>query len=213
MQALLDEYDYLTLTLIRGTLSQVEDEFTRFLEDLKDRPSAGYAYWHAPFDPKLVYFPEPQGGAAIPVVCAFWEPSTTKDIVAFMANLSDGWIRLISFYCRRFPREVLSIQTALPDRRWPRNDFHYFQGGEQIRHVAAWKDDPGWQFYVQGKPQSFEDVGHYEKRRVRDRLNRHIITEYARRFGADMMEKCFWTSPKHAFWFKECRSAEKLSGG
>jgi hypothetical protein len=206
MSAFIEEYSYLTFTLVRGTLSEVQAEIKLLLEGPDDRPPAcHYSYWMAPADPKSVYFPEPQGGARLPIVSMLWEPTVSRGLVAFMANSRDGWIQLIRHYSRRFPRDCLSIQTSRAGEEAIRNDFEFFRGGSEVRMVAAWMDEPGWQFYAKGDTQPFENVAYYSKKRIRDRLNRGIVVEYAQTFGADILDSAFWTSTEGAFWFKQLR--------
>ena len=200
---LIDEYNFLTLTVIRATLSQVEEDVVRVLEESRDRlPEVEYRYWRAAFEPRAVYFPSPQLGAALPIVSALWEPSSSDGLVAFMANLSDGWIQLVRYCSRRLPSEFLAIRTSRSGEPSVRNDFVLVQRGKDARMVAAWTEDSEWRFHASGEPQPFEDLSNNKKRRIRDRLNREIIVEYAHRFGADISDDSFWTSRGDAFWFK-----------
>lgn len=202
---LIDEYDFLALTLIRGSLAHVQDEFRQYLEGRTHASSKPrYSLSTGRFDPRLVYSRQPQPGGAIPVLSAVWEPSTPGGVVAFMPNSSDGRLQLIRHFCGRYPhRECLSLQTSKPEATWPRNAFHCFQNGNEIRAAAAWKDVSGWQFGTRGTVQPFEDVSHYQQRRIHDRVNRETIIEYTQRFGADISDNGFWTSGMDAFWFKE----------
>jgi hypothetical protein len=65
--------------------------------------------------------------------------------------------------------------------------------GKLVRTVAATVDGK-WQFTGWGEPLWFEDLGNYGKRRIKDRVNYHIIAGYLKKLGWEIDSDAFWQS-------------------
>ncbi len=67
----------------------------------------------------------------------------------------------------------------------------------------AMRDSDAWKFFQKGEPQDFEEVALYEKRIIRQRLDRGAIIRYLRRIGWDISKLSFWESTMEATYFEE----------
>jgi len=61
-----------------------------------------------------------------------------------------------------------------------------------VRSVAAVEDDGRWEWSASGSPQPFEDIGAYNRRRVRDRLTPDMIANYCGALGIRPFDEYFY---------------------
>jgi hypothetical protein len=61
-----------------------------------------------------------------------------------------------------------------------------------VRTIAAVNDGGSWDFSANGEVQPFENQDHYKARRIKDRLNQQILTEYASAFGLRPFDPSFY---------------------
>lgn len=192
----LADYEFLVITLFRSPISVVWRHARRILH--KRVPSELFRFEDAPLDLSRVYERCPPAGGAHDRRAVFFEPASSPDTTAFIANLADGWMTLCNVISGQVPGEQLRLRSA-PKQEYPIHDFDLVSGGESLRYVRAMRDGPRWEFYADGEPCEFEDLTNYRRRRIRDRLNRDILVEYTKRLGWDLTEPRFWktTRPAH----------------
>jgi hypothetical protein len=132
--------------------------------------------------------------------CVLWTPKANPGVTAFLNNLDDGMEFNLDRLSRKVPWRV--VTTVLFDD--PKNEFpacaiscyHNFQ--ETKRRIAAMKEIDGWLFHTEGPLLSFENPEYYERRLVRDRLNRNIIASYLTALGYDVADDRFWETDQLA---------------
>lgn len=52
--------------------------------------------------------------------------------------------------------------------------------------------DPKWTFYCQGEALPFEDRRQYQRRIIKQRLNKNVLIRYCARLGYDIAGDLFW---------------------
>jgi hypothetical protein len=151
----------------------------------------------------MVYedYPLPGGSHARRVM--LFHPELTPGRTAFFANLEDGWQTMVYSLAKKLGCECLRLTSSTESDGYPQNSFSLIQSGVPIRTLMAGKDDRGWEFFEDGDPLPIEDPSHYQRRRIRDRLNRDIIVGYANKLGWPIDEDDFWTSQESAVYFVE----------
>ena len=78
-----------------------------------------------------------------------------------------------------------------------------WNGGTPIRLVRTMRDSDGWEFFQKGEVQSFEETDLYDKRIIRQRLDREAIIRYLQRIGWDVDNHSFWESDTEVIYFDE----------
>ena len=196
---IIDEYTYLVFNCIKGSLDTVYNEFREIIDKF-DEP---WIFNRSELDIKQIYFPEPKPGGAHFSEFALWVPVIQKKSTIFIVNYQDGWEHFIRKYSEYYKRTCLHIAFSNHYSEYPAFFFHYYEEGAERRFIQALKDHPRWVFYQEGEPLDFEDVSLYKKRRIRDRLTREIIIEYAKHLGWDIEDENFWRSDKPAIYGKQ----------
>jgi hypothetical protein len=79
--------------------------------------------------------------------------------------------------------------------------FNYYRDYRRIaRSLGIGREENGrWLCCLDGPVQPFENPDYYLRRRIRDRLNREVITEYLQKLGYDITKNEFWTSDSQAW--------------
>jgi len=57
------------------------------------------------------------------------------------------------------------------------------QAGHELRTLQASRQLAGWSWEAKGDPQPFEDLSHYQARRIAQRLDLDLLLDYCRAFG------------------------------
>ena len=70
-----------------------------------------------------------------------------------------------------------------------------------LRFVRVMSDNPGWDFYQKGDSLPFENLGKYQLRLKRKRLQRGDVLAYAESWGAPITSAMFWRSDFPAVTF------------
>ena len=80
--------------------------------------------------------------------------------------------------------------------------FDYFNDYRPVTRqlgAAHSYEDRKWIFCQEGPVQPFENADYYTRRRIKDRFNREIITEYMLKIGYDITHDDFWTTVQTAW--------------
>ena len=201
---LLAEYEYLAISLFDQPLEAVWAAATRTVWGRSG--SKRYRAESGVLDCARVYSGRPPPGGAHQVRAVFFEPASSADTTAMLANLEDGWLTLGNLIAQQLSGQHIYLRTS-EDREFPLSDFKVWCDGKSVRTVRASRDERGWEFYAEGALRVFEDPALYRRHRIRDRLNRKILTEYARRLGWDISMPEFWKTSIPAHYLFENLSA------
>ena len=143
-----------------------------------------------------------QGGAHFPKA-VFFKPKQT-DLIVQYSNYYDGWITLSNYLSNNLKEPFYQFEFSNPETLDKKNSFQKCIEYEALRIVYAMQD-PKWIFYEQGEVLPFENTANYEKKRIKDRLNKEIIIEYCSRLGFDITGDNFWESAEPSLFY-ECIS-------
>ena len=119
-----------------------------------------------------------------------------------IANLADGWATMCNVLAGQLPGMSILVRSATA-QEYPLTDLQVWDKGESVRYVRAMREEPSWEFFSKGDPMEFENLDHYKRRRIADRLNRDILVEYLARLGWDLASPTFWQSKLLAFYLLE----------
>ena len=143
-----------------------------------------------------------QGGAHFPKV-VFFKPKQT-DIVVQYSNYFDGLNSLSNCLSDNLKEPFYKFEFSNPETLDKKFSFGKYGAGEILRVVYAMQD-PKWIFYEQGKILPFENTVNYEKKRIKDRLNKEIIIKYCSQLGFEIKNNNFWESAEPSLFY-ECIS-------
>jgi hypothetical protein len=147
-----------------------------------------------PFDLARIYAVEPPRGGAHLFKVAIYTPRQVPTICVLVTNLVDGWNSLCHNLAREHRQFQIQAKSTRPGAEWPQNKIDVWSDGKSSRVVMAMRDSDAWKFFQKGEPQDFEEVALYEKRIIRQRLDRDAIIRYLRRIGWDISKLSFWES-------------------
>ena len=122
----------------------------------------------------------------------FYSPSSSPEKTIMVSNMRDGWIQL----CRVLSKTLkCRYYYFLMDDDLFDEPGNYFESGDGVstRTVYAIKEDK-WVFCSIGDAVSIEDVQHYKKRNIKDRLNKQILIEYCQKLDLSIFDDNFWQS-------------------
>ena len=102
-----------------------------------------------------------------------------------LANRTDdAWYSLVNaISSQAADLEALYVAGDLAEREYPSTTFEFFYHGHSVRRVQAWREEDGWHFTNEGKPLLFEDVSHYSRRAIADRINLVILDGMLTKLG------------------------------
>lgn len=131
----------------------------------------------------------------------FWEPVSSPNHTVMMTNATCGNSHAVFRMSEEVPWECIHIRLLDRDGEPENFMFNYYRDYRQIaRSLGVGQEENGrWLFCADGPVQPFEDVSHYKRRRIVERLNRRIITEYLGRLNYEIMDDDFWTSTSKAW--------------
>lgn len=69
------------------------------------------------------------------------------------------------------------------------------------RSICSLNDGGKWKFIQVGEPLAFEKLDRYQSRRIQDRFDRDLLTEYLARFGIDFFSDEFYETSAPAILF------------
>jgi hypothetical protein len=195
----IDKFTYLVFNCIEGRLEKVFEEFQQIIDKFDET----WIFNRADLNIEQIYFPAPPHGGAQYIEFVLWEPAIQKGSTICMVNSRCGWAHFIRKYSQYYKRPCQHIAFSNQYDDYPAFFFYYHEHGKRQRIIQALKDDPKWVFYQEGEPLPFENLSHYKKRRIRDRLTRDIIIEYSKMLGWDIEDENFWKSNKLAIYGKQ----------
>jgi hypothetical protein len=123
-------------------------------------------------------------------------PSGRKTL--FVSSVRDGSSSMIYVLSKRLPGFQISIEVSRMSTEYPRNAMTVLSGGKTTRAVHAMKDDPRWDFWEEGTPLWFEKTEKYSARRIKDRLNTQLMTQYISDLGYGSLDEGYWISKEPA---------------
>lgn len=127
-----------------------------------------------------------------------WKPDgLSRDGVAYMTNMPDGWPTLMNYYFSQFTHEIISISLSNAHELYPAYSYSHSRGDNQ-RGVLVLKEEKKWEFFQRGVPFEYEDLANYNKRKISDRLNSTIIKTYLERIGIYLDDERFWLPSAHS---------------
>lgn len=135
----------------------------------------------------------------------FFESLLLKSKTIMLSNSYDGWITLANHISSKTNSGHITFFITFDEKK--ENDAQYMFvnkiSEEEERVVYSMKEESRWLFFQDGKPQSFENIEHYRKRRIKERLNVAILVDYCQKLGLDIMNDSFWISDKDALYLEE----------
>ena len=196
------DYHKLSFSIIFGDFNTVSEEFIELFMDKKN-----WKYEYIPVNIKQIYYPDIPYGVIQNEKVLLWETPNKKATVLF-SNV--GWYNMLLHYSSVFKRTGIKIIISdTYNCKWPSFFFKYVKEGKAIRKIHSIKENR-WVFYQDGNLLDFEKEDYYRKRRITDRLNEKIITEYLDKLGFDIQKEEFW-KPQATGLFLEEKYKEYMS--
>lgn len=186
-------YNELTEVVVTCFDHSIKEVSDLMVDGLVSEPGSRWNFIEERFEPRSIYFPAPPIGGVQSLMFALWQPANAEGRCAFIANCEDGMSQFIFNLHRehrlgclllRFTRSTIERGIASFIRLSP-------DGSERI--VRCLQEDR-WQFYENGAVLPFEDVGHYRKRIIKDRLPENLLVTYAALLDWDIKSDDFWHS-------------------
>lgn len=79
-----------------------------------------------------------------------------------------------------------------------------------LRIVSAINDGGRWRWDISGAVQPFEEVQHYEARRIRDRLTPEMLDRYCRAMGICAFDDAFYSDQGHLVEYGNVNNAVRI---
>ena len=121
-----------------------------------------------------------------------WEPKILKGHSVFYSNYLDGWYTLLYSLAAKYKNEVLIIFLDSIEKKGKMGFYNYCNRKERV--VRALYDNSKWTFFEKGEILSFEDIEHYKKRKITDRINNYIVKEYLLKLSINIDNADFYKS-------------------
>lgn len=129
-------------------------------------------------DVQTIPFLPPMAPPSDSITCIYMWPYGKGSSTAFVTQTY-----LANMLGTRFGRRVVAIRVSPPDAEWPICELMLYENGSLRRMIRAFRDDTRWDFYQEGEPLPFEDLGAYRRRRIRDRFTREMLMAYCGQMG------------------------------
>jgi len=131
----------------------------------------------------------------------FFNPETKPKVTLVLGNGRGCWGTLCNNICSNL--SVDQTQITINDENTDNliNQIVIREGKKTIRVVQMLLgDNDKMEFLQVGNPLWFENVEYYKKRRIKDRINKNILIEYANKIGIDLTSSdLFKTSQKSLY--------------
>jgi hypothetical protein len=199
MTSILDVYERFAFSVLPCTLDvarhAVSEQLAAWGKEVKvDRAS--------PRDVRLI-FDSPQGPFHPPAIRVSVLLSEVVDGAGrrtlFVSSVADGYASMVMTLSSVIPGLHLSFSASRLTLQYPRNAISAVEQTKKVRAVYAMRDSSAWEFFDDGLPLPFEDVGLYTAKQKRERLTPQILSTYLARFGYGSLDRDFWISdaPAH----------------
>lgn len=180
--------EFFYVGVIKAPLPQLTDAFAGLFHPVLSRAIA-------------LNFPLQQAHAEVDELpLALWTPCCSPGLTAFMPHRPSVSRFVAAYATERFGFAAVEVRSTTKECEYPINEFVAHPGGNSLdrRIVRAFRDEPRWDFYVDGPPLPFENEGAYSARFVRDRFTRPMLLDYLELWGAPIRNQDFWRTDKHA---------------
>lgn len=188
----IDRFIYFTFTYLDTSLEQIKKYILE-----KWGSDDKYRIIDSPFQFNLYDLCPPNGGAHFEKLY-FFTPKLCKNKCIMFSNYSDGLSSLIHVLTNDLKIKAYSFRISANNIPEALNEFSCIENGETLRTVYAMKD-PKWKFYCEGEIQPFEEKEFYERKIIKQRLNKEILISYCVKLGIDIREDSFWKSQQSLF--------------
>jgi hypothetical protein len=198
---LIDSWPYLVVSHFCVPVSAVEGAIQRIF---KDEFSIGeYSITHGSLDLGRVRIGQPSASGREMKKIVVFAPNMVRDQCAFVANIRDGWYTLTNVICKELRCSCVQLSTSTDEEEFPSNMLHFYENGSEVRVVYSMLDDDRWVFFERGPVQSCENKENYKRRRIKDRLNRAIIVEYAHKLGLPIDDDRYWRAEGSCLYLEQ----------
>ena len=188
----IDRFKYFTFTYLDTSLEQIKKYILE-----KWGGNDKYRIIDTPFQFNLYHLCPPKGGAHFEKLY-FFTPKLCKNKCIMFSNYSDGLSSLIHVLTNDLKLKAYSFRISANNIPEALNEFSCIENGKTLRTVYAMKD-PKWKFYCEGEIQPFEEKEFYERKIIKQRLNKEILISYCVKLGIDIREDSFWKSQQSLF--------------
>ena len=188
----IDRFIYFTFTYLDTSLEQIKKYILE-----KWGSDDKYRIIDSPFQFNLYHLCPPKGGAHFEKLY-FFTPKLCKNKCIMFSNYSDGLSSLIHVLTNDLKIKAYSFRISANNIPDALNEFSCIENGKTLRTVYAMKD-PKWKFYCEGEIQLFEEKEFYERKIIKQRLNKEILISYCVKLGIDIREDSFWKSQQSLF--------------
>ena len=152
-----------------------------------------------------IYKIDPPPGAAHFFKVAVFSPRHLSGKSALITNVADGWNSLCHLVASEHQRFQIQVISTTDNADYPQHRIEVWRNGRSTRVVMAMRDTDQWIFVEKGEPEDFEETKLYERRLIKNRLDRGIVVRYLQRIGWDVTQLSFWESESEAIYFEELR--------
>lgn len=180
----IDRFKYFTFTYLYTSLEQIKKYILE-----KWGSDDKYRIIDSPFQFNLYDLCPPKGGAHFEKLY-FFTPKLCKNKCIMFSNYSDGLSSLIHVLTNDLKIKAYSFRISANNIPDALNEFSCIENGKTLRTVYAMKD-PKWKFYCEGEIQPFEEKEFYERKIIKQRLNKEILISYCVKLGIDIREDFF----------------------
>lgn len=129
------------------------------------------------------------------------EPMANTGFTIFVTNNNYFWMKFVKKISVEMSCDAINIRMSDLSVEYPLSDFQYVENGIEKRYVRAMKDGARWEFYQEGEIMGFENPLYYKKRKIKDRLNKEILTEYLSKLGIDIASPELWTPVRASTYY------------
>jgi hypothetical protein len=164
-----------------------------------------------PLDLALAYVDRPPA-TSYPDAILFWSPASGVvrglEHTVFMTTTSDGRSLAIWKLAKETPWRWINIDVDdSPAQFYQGFRFQYHDAFRTVNRDirAGIGDDDRWFFDARGDLMPFENADHYQRSRIKDRLNRRILSEYLQNIGYDITDAGFWGAAGPAYYVVQRR--------
>ncbi len=187
MGACIDQFKYFTFTVFESPFEKVADIVRKGWGG-----SGKYTITDVPFSFNL-YKECPLNGGAHMEKAYFYAPESSRNQCVMFSNYADGLSSWAYQITASLKIKAYLFRISTDDYPEAMNAFSLIEDGKNLRTVYAMRD-PKWTFYCQGEALPFEDGRLYQRRIIKQRLNKDVLISYCARLGYDIAGDLFWKS-------------------